>query len=154
MKTIIIGGGIVGLSVAYGLLKHGHKIIVLDGADDDFRASRGNFGLVWIQGKGVDCVEYSQWSRRSARLWASFARELQYLTGFDLKLSQTGGMEYFTDASQLEDHIAKLSALRKASDGNYPFEVLDNAALKKQIPEIGPKVLGATYCTEDGHVNP
>ncbi|MEH6359740.1 MAG: FAD-dependent oxidoreductase [Amylibacter sp.] len=154
MTTMIIGGGVVGLSVAYGLLKQGQDVVVLDGADDDFRASRGNFGLVWVQGKGAGCVEYSQWSRRSAGLWASFAQELQDLTGFDLKLVQTGGFEYFTSASQLEDQVSKLSALRNASNGNYTFEVLDNAALKKQIPEIGPKVLGATYCPEDGHVNP
>ena len=100
MTTMIIGGGVVGLSVAYGLLKQGQDVVVLDGADDDFRASRGNFGLVWVQGKGAGCVEYSQWSRRSAGLWASFAQELQDLTGFDLKLVQTGGFEYFTVAGE------------------------------------------------------
>lgn len=154
MTTMIIGGGVVGLSVAYGLLKQGQDVVVLDGADGDFRASRGNFGLVWVQGKGAGCVEYSLWSRRSAGLWASFAQELQDLTGFDLKLVQTGGFEYFTIAAELENQVAKLSALRNASNGDYTFEVLDNVALKKQIPEIGPKVLGATYCPEDGHVNP
>ncbi|HSG56041.1 MAG TPA: FAD-dependent oxidoreductase, partial [Paracoccaceae bacterium] len=45
----IIGGGIVGLSVAWGLLRRGRRVIVLDGDDGSFRASRGNFGLVWVQ---------------------------------------------------------------------------------------------------------
>ena len=45
----IIGGGIVGLSTAWGLLKRGLRVTVLDGDDGSFRASRGNFGLVWVQ---------------------------------------------------------------------------------------------------------
>ena len=49
----IIGGGIVGLSVAHGLLKQGASVLCIDGTDTDFRASRGNFGLVWVQGKGI-----------------------------------------------------------------------------------------------------
>ncbi|WP_419905451.1 NAD(P)/FAD-dependent oxidoreductase [Kiloniella sp.] len=154
MALIIIGGGVVGLSVAYGLLKKGQDVIVLDGADDDFRASRGNFGLVWVQGKGADCVEYSKWSRRSAALWADFAREIEDLTGFDLMLRQVGGMEYFTNEIELEEQITKLESLRDASGGDYPYEALDQNELRERVPEIGPKVVGATYCPEDGHVNP
>ena len=61
----IIGGGVVGLSVAWGLLRRGHKVVVLDGSDGSFRASRGNFGLVWVQSKGLDRPEYARWSQRS-----------------------------------------------------------------------------------------
>ena len=51
--TAIIGGGIVGLCVALGLAARGHEVLVLDGRDGDMRASQGNFGLVWLQGKGA-----------------------------------------------------------------------------------------------------
>lgn len=40
----IVGGGVVGLSVAYGLVRRGHRVLVLDGSDADFRASRGISG--------------------------------------------------------------------------------------------------------------
>ena len=59
MTTIIIGGGVVGLSLAYGLLGQGQDVCVIDGADGDFRASRGNFGLVWVQGKGASFPDYN-----------------------------------------------------------------------------------------------
>ena len=48
--TVIVGGGLVGAAVACGVVATGAKVIVLDGGDRDFRASRGNFGLVWVQG--------------------------------------------------------------------------------------------------------
>lgn len=38
-EITIVGGGVVGLSVAMGLLQAGHPVQVLDGADSDLRAS-------------------------------------------------------------------------------------------------------------------
>lgn len=49
----IVGGGLIGLAVAYGLTDHGLTVSVLDEGEVAFRASRGNFGLVWVQDKGV-----------------------------------------------------------------------------------------------------
>ena len=51
----IIGGGIVGLSVAWGLLRRGLSVTVIDGSDGDFRASRGNFGLIWASDRAAKC---------------------------------------------------------------------------------------------------
>lgn len=154
MVTIVIGGGIVGLSLAYGLLEQGRKVIVLDGADDDFRASRGNFGLIWVQGKGFTCPPYANWSRRAAGLWPKFAAELQKQTSIDLALSQKGGISYFTDEAALSTHICNLEGLRDRLESDYPYEVLDHTALKKLEPQIGPKVIAGIYSPMDGHVNP
>ena len=44
--VIVIGGGLVGTAVAYGLGQLGKNVTVLDEGDDVFRASRGNFGLI------------------------------------------------------------------------------------------------------------
>ena len=48
-----MGGGLVGFSIAYGLARCGLGCALLDASDTDFRAARGNFGLVWVQGKGA-----------------------------------------------------------------------------------------------------
>ena len=108
MTTIIVGGGIVGLSLAYGLLEQGKKVTILDGADDDFRASRGNFGLIWVQGKGFKCPPYAIWSRRAALLWPDYAADLQKHTGIDLALSQKGGISYFTSQAALSTQVSNL----------------------------------------------
>ena len=64
--VLVLGGGLVGSAVAYGLACEGAKVAVLDQGDGGFRASRGNFGLVWIQGKGYGLTPYAGWSRNSA----------------------------------------------------------------------------------------
>lgn len=154
MTTLVIGGGVVGMSIAYGLLKQGKSVTVIDGGDGDFRASRGNFGLVWIQGKGVGAPHYAKWSRQSAALWPSLAKDLHSETEIDIALSQVGGVDYFTCEDELQDQVGKLNGLRDQLGGDYPFEVLDHSGLKSLVPEIGPKVVGGLYSPMDGHVNP
>ena len=155
MSSIVIGGGVVGLSIAYGLLKKGEDVIVVDGGDGDFRASHGNFGLVWVQSKGgAEAPHYASWSRRSSQLWGEYAQELFDDSGVDVSLSQSGGIEYFTNKADLAAYADRLSSLRSALNDDYPFEVLDKNSLKQFVPEIGPKVVGGVFSKMDGHVNP
>lgn len=150
----IIGGGVVGLSIAWGLLKRGRTVVVLDGDDGSFRASRGNFGLVWVQSKGMDQPEYAKWSQRSANEWANFSAQLSDATGADLALVQNGGYDYHLDEEGLEAKVSQYNKLKDALGGDYPFEVLGHNALKAEEPNIGPKVAGAILHHQDGHVNP
>ncbi len=157
MKAIdaaVIGGGIVGMSVACGLVSRGLRVTVFDGDDRDLRASRGNFGLVWVQGKGDGMPDYARWTRLSASLWPGFARRLQDSTGLDLQLSQGGGLYICLTESELEARVAMLAALKESLGGEYPYEVLDPAGLRALEPAAGPDVAGATFGPEDGHVNP
>lgn len=150
----LIGGGVVGLSVAWGLLRRGHRVLVLDGSDGSFRASRGNFGLVWVQSKGLDAPAYARWSQRSAAAWAEHAAELAEATGHDLSLRQAGGYDFHLDEETLEQRARQYEGLKAALGGDYPFEVLGHNALKTEEPGIGPKVAGAILHHQDGHVNP
>jgi glycine/D-amino acid oxidase-like deaminating enzyme len=151
----IVGGGVVGMAVAYGLQKLGKQVLVLDEGDSSLRASRGNFGLVWVQGKGgVKAPHYAQWSQRSASLWRTLADDLQQQTGIDLHLQQIGGFEYHTNAAELQANIEEYEAIKQAVGGNYPFEVLHHDQLKIEEPAIGDKVIAAILHQQDGHVNP
>ena len=47
--VVVIGGGVIGISLAYGLSKQNAKVLLLDKDDPLLTASRGNFGLVWVQ---------------------------------------------------------------------------------------------------------
>jgi len=151
--TLVIGGGVVGMSIAYGLSKAGERVLVLDEGDDAFRAARGNFGLVWVQGKGEERPDYARWSMASVLRWSSFAQELTAANGIDLELQQIGGLQFFLDEDELRAYVRKLENLR-AAVGDYPFEVLDPVALKQLSPHIGPEVVGAVYGPRDGHVSP
>ncbi len=79
--AIVIGGGLVGAAIGYGLVRDGFKVAVVDEGDIAFRASRGNFGLVWVQSKGLGAPHYQRWTRLSAEEWPALAAELGERTG-------------------------------------------------------------------------
>lgn len=127
---------------------------VIDGDDGSLRASRGNFGLIWVQSKGLKQTRYAQWTQNSAAAWRGFADELSDLTGTDLGLRQEGGLDLHFSESTLAATVQQYEGLRGSLGGNYPFEVLGANALRKEEPHIGPKVVGAILHHQDGHANP
>ncbi|MPV85186.1 NAD(P)/FAD-dependent oxidoreductase [Ostreibacterium oceani] len=150
----IIGGGVVGVAIAYGLQRLGCQTTVLDEGDCALRASRGNFGLVWVQSKGIDAPHYARWSQYSAGIWSQLATDLEAQTGINLDLQQNGGYDIHLTEESLEQRLKSYNTLREQLDGDYPFEVLEPAQLRQEEPEIGPKVVGAILHHQDGHVNP
>jgi glycine/D-amino acid oxidase-like deaminating enzyme len=152
--VLVVGGGLVGAAIAYGLAREGAAVSVIDQGDDVFRASRGNFGLVWIQGKGYGLAPYARWSRSSAQLWPRLAQLLQEDSAVDVQLRQPGGFHMCFSDAELQERQARLATVADEFGAPYPFEMLDAAELKQRLPQIGPRVAGASYTPMDGHVNP
>jgi glycine/D-amino acid oxidase-like deaminating enzyme len=154
VDTLVIGGGVVGLSVAYGLARAGERVQLLDEGDDAYRAARGNFGLVWVQGKGLGRPDYARWTLQAAAAWPAFGAELAQRTGAEVELSQPGGLTMCLDDAELSERADQLSRVRRELGADYPFEVLDGDAVRRLIPQAGPAVVGAVMCPLDGHVSP
>jgi len=152
--VLVVGGGLVGTAVAYGLAREGAKVTVLDQGDGGFRASRGNFGLVWVQGKGYGLSPYARWSRSSSRLWPGLAAALLEETGIDVSLKQPGGFHLCFSDDEMAEREKRLSTLQSELGGEYPYQLLDARELRERIPAVGPEVIGASYTPMDGHVNP
>ena len=144
----------MGAALAYGLLRNGLKVAVFDEGDNALRASRGNFGLVWVQGKGKDNPDYARWSRASAQNWTQFDAELHDFTGIDPVYRQTGGVTLALEEAELNEYQHGLQSLRQQLGGDYEFELMDRDALLPWFPGLGDEVCGGTYCPFDGHVNP
>lgn len=157
LDTIVVGGGVVGLSIAYGLAQAGERVRVLDEGDDAFRAARGNFGLVWVQGKGAGNPDYTLWTTASARLWRQLSEDLTEHVGGDLQLSQRGGLSLCLDDVELQARSNLMANLAKdlAERGEvYPYEMLGANAVLDICPHVGPAVAGACFSPLDGHVSP
>jgi glycine/D-amino acid oxidase-like deaminating enzyme len=157
VDVIVIGGGLVGLAIGYGLLRAGERVTILDEGDDAFRASRGNFGHVWVQGKGANNIPYARWSLQAAQIWPNLASELTQLTGTDPQLEQPGALMFALTDDELQGRADKMQALAAEMAGlgiDYPYEILDAQALRAMCPCVGEDVVGACFSPMDGQVNP
>ncbi|MCP4074714.1 MAG: FAD-binding oxidoreductase [Gammaproteobacteria bacterium] len=152
--VIVIGGGLVGSSIAYGLSKQKLKTLVLDGGDQSFRASRGNFGLVWVQGKGWNYAPYARWCQQAADLWPEFNQELQDVSSATLDYQRTGGFHFCLDETEWEQRQKMLAAVNRHTEGQFEYDMIDRIRLKKMIPQISNKVIGGSFSGQDGHVDP
>src|SRR5690606_39745837 len=112
---------------------------------------RGNFALVWVQGKGLGNPRYSAWSQQSSNSWIRLATLLRDTTRIDVSFERPGG---FMPALSEEELTRATTKLRRVLDQpgvpQYDIEVLDHAALARMLPQIGPDVVGSTYCPLDG----
>lgn len=152
--VLVVGAGVVGMSVAYGLLKRGLSVCVVDEGDIAFRASRGNFGLAWVQGKGAKFDDYAHWSIDAAAMWPGFAAELLQGSGVDVELSQPGGFTICTDEREYLQRVEMLAGMQKRMARKFTFEALSGHETRARLPQVSPRIAGSTYCPLDGHVSP
>jgi len=154
-EAIVIGGGLVGSAIAYGLARAGLATALVDEGDVAFRASRGNFGLVWVQSKGDGAPHYQRWTRRSAEEWPALAADLLNRTGVAVGHQQPGGVHLCLGEAELDERHQRMERMRRES-GNFGFEyrMLDRHELAGMLPGVGAAVSGASWTPYDGHANP
>ncbi len=149
----VVGGGLVGAAIAYGAARAGMRVRVLDQGDMAFRASRGNFGLVWLSSKGGKMPRYARWTRDALKLWPTLHKELLELTGVDSGLQQPGGFWLGFSGADVEARAALLDRIDREV-GDIPFKMMDPSELRHYLPGIGPAVAGGSFGPHDGHANP
>ena len=149
----VVGGGLVGTAIAYGAARSGTHVRVLDQGDAAFRASRGNFGLVWLSSKGGKMPRYARWTRDAVKLWPTLHKELLELTGVDTGLQQPGGFWLGFSEADVRARAELLERINREV-GDIPFQMMDPSELRQYLPAIGPAVVGGSFGPLAGHANP
>ena len=155
--VIIVGGGIVGASIALGIAENGFNAVMLDEGDIALRAATGNFGLVWFHGKGLGMRRYAEWSLEATVRFPNFANHLLEKTGIDVQYKKSGGLTICISEREMETNRKMIDQLRRESPTNtYDCEMIDRQAIAEMLPGItlGRSVVGASYSRHDGHLNP
>lgn len=153
--VVIVGGGISGAALAFGLAGKGCKVTVLDAPTRTNMASRTNVGLIWCQSKFLHLPEYARWGFMSSRLFPELVRELEEISGLHVPVNFTGGLIPVLGAEDFQKRADYIVKLREAL-GEYRGAVIERGELEKKLPKIpfGPEVCGAAWCEEDGVIDP
>jgi glycine/D-amino acid oxidase-like deaminating enzyme len=153
--TLVIGGGIVGSCVGGFLATEGQDVAVIDAGWSG--GSTANAGSIHVQMQSLflrDFPEYVPGVERSLPLyrkavgfWKSFQQEL----GEDCELRIGGGLMVAEDQRQLDLLIAKC---RREQSLGLDVSIVERAELDRIAPYLGPAVVGAEFCADEGKVNP
>ncbi len=155
IETAVVGGGLVGLALAYALARCGEQVTLFDEGDAARPASLGNFGLVWVQSKGAGMPAYTAWTVRSAQLWPRFAAALADESGIEVGHVRRGGLHLCLGEEELESRARFVERMRNQFGAvGCEVRMLDRPATRDLAPGIGERVTGASFCPLDGHANP
>lgn len=155
----VIGGGLMGVAVALGLVQQGASVQMVDKVSKIHKASRGNFGLVWSQSKGSGCRPYARFSEQAVRTFTGFAREIEDESGIDVELRLGAGVVLSLGEHELADHAAAIAKLHReaaAHGEKHPSQMLDRKEIQELVGKavLGDEVSGGSFSPIDGDVNP
>jgi glycine oxidase len=114
--TLIIGGGVIGLTTAYMLAKQGQRVDVVDKGELGMEASWAGAGIIPPGTPELAATAYDRLRAESSQMFPALTRELHELTGIDNGYRVCGGIEYLAD--EVEETVA---AWRREG---VPFELL------------------------------
>ena len=155
--VVVVGAGVIGSAVASGILRKGCSVALLDDGGRAFNASVGNFGLIWVQGKGQGARSYAEWCLKASDIFPAFARLLQDQTGIDLAYRKPGGLVLCHGEAEFQNRVRILERLKNESrSGTYDCRMLDRQQAQEFLPDLklGTGITGASYSPHDGYLNP
>ncbi|MCI5621360.1 MAG: FAD-binding oxidoreductase [Lachnospiraceae bacterium] len=144
--VIIVGGGIIGSSIAYYLAKKGTSVIVLEGSDHigNGGSSRNGGG---VRQSGRDPRELPLVMYGIKNLWPTLSEELEV----DCEYHQDGNLRL----GKTEKHRQILEGLtERAVKVGLDVRMIDGDEVRRINPYLSDEVICASWCPTDGHANP
>ena len=145
-EVVIIGGGIIGCSLAAELSKNVKNVVVVEKRGVSEFASSSNFGMVWLQPRFAGYDELA--ARRSM---AIYDEKISEEFAVDIEYEKKGGLTVTFSEAQIE--VMKKQCEEKRLQG-INLSLLDKEETRLLEPMISENVAGAIYCENDAQLNP
>lgn len=148
--VIVIGGGVIGLTIAREL--GGHKsVLLLDRSSIGQGTSRAAAGMLTPLSEADDQGPFFQLSCKSHAMYDGFVRDLELETKVDCGYSRDG---LITLASTEEDAAALRCRCEWQKKAGFDVELIDTAVVHKLEPLVTAPITAALFLPGDRSVAP
>ena len=100
-SVAVVGGGIIGLSIAWRLAQSGHVVSVFDRGVAGQEASWAGAGMLAPAGEFDENTEAARLAIESRRLYAAFVRELEQSSGLPIDYQECGALDVAYSEAEL-----------------------------------------------------
>lgn len=147
-EVVIIGGGVVGASVAYHLTERGVKdILILE------REPQQGLGSTGKATGGVRAQFETEINIRMSLYSLNFFSQFNYITGVECGYESRGYLFLAGNERQLD--YLKTNVERQRSLGLKDVEIVDAESISKMVSGLNVSdISGGSYCPIDGFIDP
>jgi glycine oxidase len=144
--VLIIGGGIIGGSIAWELARRGLHPLVLDRQEAGREASWAAAGMLQTAPDNADGIPLVPLARASLALYPKFVEDVETDSGRAVGLRRTGAMEIFFSS----DAARELSTFIALNHGlGLPAEALSLDDVLEMEPALSPRAQAAAFLPEE-----
>ena len=147
--VVIVGGGVIGLSIAYALAREGVRCAVLDQGELGRAASWAGAGIIAPAPEREPKSPSAALRYLSARLHEEWAKSLRAQTGIDNGYRRSGGVDVAWDEN--EDHDLRALAGQWRNEG-IAFERIEPADFSRVEPELNPDIRVAYFIPDRAQI--
>ncbi|WP_394119908.1 glycine oxidase ThiO [Planococcus donghaensis] len=148
-EAIVVGGGVIGGSVAYSLAKRGMEVLLLEKDSLAGQASGAAAGMLGAQAELEGEGPLFQLAKTSRAMFNGLADELKIASGIDIELVNKGMMKLALTDREQQEHRRILEVHRQ---NNEVAELFTGDEARRREPALANEVMGALYLERDGQV--
>ena len=148
VDVVVVGGGVIGISTAWFLVKSGLRVLVCDKGRVAGEQSSRNWG--WIRQQGRDADELPI-VIDSVNSWESLAGEIRAATGEDIGFTRQGVLYAATTDAQMADHEKWLEV---AQQHQLDTRLLSGAEVDALVHDKPGQWRGGMFTASDGRAEP
>jgi glycine oxidase len=147
----IVGGGIIGVSIAFELGADNLRVAVLDRQEPGREASWAAAGMLSPAPDSPRDLSLVPFARRSLDLYPQFIAAIEEASGKQTGYAREGALEIFLSADAAHERDARLRELRQLGIAAQTISLDDARAM---AGAVGPAAGGALWLPEEGTVEP
>ena len=143
----IVGGGIIGQSIAYQLAKEGLSVVVLESNKVGAGATSAAAGMLGANSELETNDALFQFAKESQRYYHVLRDELSELSQINIQHVDNGMYKL----AMTDKEVVSLKDIEKQ---HTTLEWHSKEMVLKKEPTLASTIMGALYIQEDGHVSP
>lgn len=148
--VIVIGGGLIGCSIALRLAQTRMKVAIFDRKDFGGEASSAAAGMLSPQGEKIEPEIFSNLCLASRELYPNFVSELEELTGQKIPYRQDGSL--LVGIQEAECRELK-EVFEKQTSHGLRLELLSSEEARRRLPGLSPEIRCALFVPGDHWVD-
>jgi glycine oxidase len=144
--VLVIGGGIIGCSIALRLAQAGMKVTVLDRAEPGGEASTAAGGMLAPLGEMLEPRTFSELCVASRNLYPRFAAEIEESSGHHAGYRRDGSLMVALD-EKIEEELKEIHRAQTAQ--GYTLHTLTPAEIQGRASDLSPHIRSGLLIPDD-----